>query len=58
MRKKVSVRQKEMAKKAPLAKKPATKWELDEQCLNQHLGLHGKRSARPETLRALHQRAG
>ena len=38
MRKKVSVRQKEMAKKAPLAKKPATKWELDEQCLNQHLG--------------------
>ena len=38
MRKKVSVRQKEMAKKAPLTEKPATKWELDEQCLNQHQG--------------------
>ena len=57
MRNTVSVRQKEMSKKALLAKKPATKWELDGQCLNQHLGLQGKRSARPETLRALCQRA-
>jgi hypothetical protein len=39
-----------MAKKVPLAKKPATKCERAKRCLKQHLDQHGKRSARPKTL--------
>ena len=39
-----------MAKKVPLAKKPATKCEQAKRCLKQHLDQHGKRSARPKTL--------
>ena len=41
-----------MAKKVPLAKKPATKCERAKRCLKQHLDQHGKRSARPKTLSA------
>ena len=39
-----------MAKKVPLAKKPATKCERAKRCLKQHLDQHGKCSARPKTL--------
>ena len=39
-----------MAKKALLAKKPATNCERAERCLNQHPDQHGKRRARPKTL--------